>query len=58
MTHFQDIQKLRFNQNIPHYYSTTQRFSQPSQSETYNINIDKFKDNEQSKPTSYTFRFY
>ena len=45
MTHFQDMQKLRFNQNISHYYSTTQKFSQPSQAEIYNINLDKFINN-------------
>ena len=58
MTHFQDIQKLRFTHNIPHFYSTTQRFSQPSQPEIYNINLDKMVDSDPSKVTSYPIRFY
>lgn len=55
MSHLRDIQKLRQNHNIPAYYGTTQRFSQPSPSETFNINLDRFADPDPAKTYSMKF---
>lgn len=49
MSHLRDIQKLRNNRNIPPYYTTTQRFSQPNQGETLNINLDRFVEPDHTK---------
>ena len=57
-----DIQKLRLNKNPPQtYYSTVQRFSQPSTPDIYNINLDKIlgAENEQAQNKgSYPIKFY
>ena len=57
MTHMEDIQKLRQARNMPPFYATSQRFSQPSQPEIYNINLDKFADQDKLKG-QHTIKFY
>lgn len=49
MTHMQDIQRLRQTRNMPPFYATAQRFSQPSQPEIHNINLDQYMQADQSK---------
>jgi len=53
MSHMQDIQKLRLARNVPPFYSTTQRFIQPSQPEIYNINFDRFVESNQQNPMKF-----
>ncbi len=42
MSNMLDIQKLRNNRNVPPFYGTYQRFSQPNQQEIFSINLDRF----------------
>lgn len=58
MTNMQDIQKLRHTRNMPPFYATSQRFSQPSQPEIYNINLDKFAEQDQLRGAQHTIKFY
>lgn len=55
MSNLEDIQKLRNNRNIPQFYGTYQRFSQSNLPETYNMNLDRFTDQDPSKTYSIKF---
>ncbi len=55
MSNLEDIQKLRNNRNLQQFFGTYQRFSQSSQPETYNINLDRFVDPDPSKTYSMKF---
>lgn len=61
MANLQDIQKLRINKTPQTYYATSQRFSQPSTPDIYNINLDKMMaaNNDQLQNRSmYPIKFY
>ena len=63
MSNYQDIQKLRINKAPQMQYTTGHRFSQPSQPEIYNINIDRFMGSGHSQEQmqvkqSYPIKFY